>query len=125
LSKNANGKDGGVGLKTTLKVAKFAGQVYLKFYMGGMMSGQLSAFSNLQMMNMGGMGSMGSMSSLMPAGSGNMDRTAGAANYVMQNVMAGAASGSESGPSFDAALENAIEDAGKDVVESIKKAVRK
>jgi hypothetical protein len=123
LSKNASGKDGGVGLKTTLKVAKFAGQVYLKFYMGGMMAGQLSAFSSLQMMNMGGMGSMGSMSSMMPmGGGGNMDRTAGAANYVMQNVMAGAASGSQSGPSFDAALEDAIEDAGKDVVESIKKA---
>jgi hypothetical protein len=123
LSKNASGKDGGIGLKTTLKVAKFAGKVYLKFYMGGMMAGQLSAFSSLQMMNMGGMGSMGSM---MPMGAGgSMDRTAGAANYVMQNVMAGAAAGSQSGPSFDAALENAIEDAGKDVVESIKKAGRK
>ena len=120
LSKNASGKDGGVGLKTTLKVAKFAGKVYLKFYMGGMMAGQLSAFSSLQMMNMGGMGSMGSMMPM--GGGGTMDRTAGAASYVMQNVMAGATSGSENGPSFDAALENAIEDAGKEVVESIKKA---
>jgi hypothetical protein len=119
LSKNASGKDGGVGLKTGLKVAKFAGNVYLKFYMGGMMAGQLSAFSSLQMMNMGGMGNMGSMMS-MGAG-GRVDRTAGAANYVMQQVMAGAASGSQSGPSFDAALENAIEDAGKDVVESLKR----
>ncbi len=120
LSKNSSGKDGGVGLKTTLKVAKFAGKVYLKFYMGGMMAGQLSAFSSLQMMNMGGMGSMGSMMPM--GGGGTMDRTAGAANYVMQNVMAGATSGSDSGPSFDAALENAIEDGGKDVIESIKKA---
>ncbi|MBY0497458.1 MAG: hypothetical protein K2Y23_24915 [Cyanobacteria bacterium] len=120
LSKNASGKDGGVGLKTGLKVAKFAGKVYLKFYMGGMMAGQLSAFSSMQMMNMGGMGSMGSM---MPMGSGGgMDRTAGAANYVMQQVMMGATAGSQNGPSFDAALEDAIEDAGKDVVESIKKA---
>lgn len=119
LSKSASGKDGGVGLKTGLKVAKFAGKVYLKFYMGGMMAGQLSAFSSLQMMNMGGMGSMGSM---MPMGAGgNMDRTAGAANYVMQQVMSGASAGSQSGPSFDAALENAIEDAGKDVAESIKR----
>ena len=122
LSKNSSGKDGGVGFKTGLKVAKFAGSVYLKFYMGGMMMGQMSAFSNLQMMNLGGAGNLGSM---MPMGSGGtVDRTAGAANFVMQNVMAGAAASaaSQGGPSFDAALENAIEDAGKDVVESIKKA---
>jgi hypothetical protein len=123
LSKNASGKDGGVGLKTGLKVAKFAGKVYLKFYMGGMMAGQLSAFSSMQMMNMGGMGSMGSM---MPLGTGgSMDRTAGAANYVMQQVMSGASAGSQGGPSFDAALENAIEDAGKDVAESIKRLPKK
>jgi hypothetical protein len=119
MSKNASGKDGGVGLKTGLKVAKFAGKVYLKFYMGGMMAGQLSAFSSMQMMNLGGMGSMGSMMPM--GGGGTVDRTAGAANYVMQQVMIGATAGSQSGPSFDAALENAIEDAGKDVVESMKR----
>ena len=122
LSKNSSGKDGGVGLKTGLKVAKFAGSVYLKFYMSGMMMGQMSALSSLQQLNLGGMGSMGSM---MPMGyGGTADRTAGAANFVMQNVMAGAAASAaaQGGPSFDAALENAIEDAGKDVVESIKKA---
>ena len=120
MSKNGSGKDGGVGFKTGLKVAKFAGKVYLKFYMGGMMANQLSAFASAQMMNMGGMGSMGSM---MPMGSGgSVDRTAGAANYVMQQVMMGATSGSPSGPSFDAALEDAIEDAGKVVIEGIKKA---
>ena len=125
LSKNSSGKDGGVGLKTSLKVAKFAGSVYLKFYMSGMMMGQMSALSSLQQLNLGGMGSMGSM---MPMGYGGAaDRTAGAANFVMQNVMAGAAASaaSQGGPSFDAALENAIEDAGKDVVESIKKAAVK
>ena len=122
LSKNSSGKDGGVGLKTGLKVAKFAGSVYLKFYMGGMLMGQMSAFSNLQMMNLGGAGNLGSM--LPMGGGGTVDRTASAANFVMQNVMAGAAASaaSQGGPSFDAALENAIEDAGKDVVESIKKA---
>ena len=122
LSKNSSGKDGGVGLKTGLKVAKFAGSVYLKFYMGGMLMGQMSALSSLQQLNLGGMGSMGSM---MPMGyGGSVDRTAGAANFVMQNVMAGAAMGAaaQGGPSFDAALEDAIEDAGKDVVESLKKA---
>jgi hypothetical protein len=125
MSKNSSGKDGGVGLKTGLKVAKFAGSVYLKFYMSGMLMGQMSALSSLQQMNLGGMGSMGSM---MPMGyGGSVDRTAGAANFVMQNVMAGAAMGAaaQGGPSFDAALENAIEDGGKDVVESIKKAVKK
>jgi hypothetical protein len=121
LSKNSSGKDGGVGLKTGLKVAKFAGSVYLKFYMGGMLMGQMSAFSNLQMMNLGGAGNLGSM--LPMGGGGTVDRTAGAANFVMQNVMAGAAASaaSQGGPSFDAALENAIEDAGKDVIDAIKK----
>lgn len=120
LSKNASGKDGGVGFKTGLKLAKFAGSVYLKFYMGGMMMGQLSAFSNMQMMNMSGMGSM------MPMGyGGSVDRTAGAANYVMQQVMTGSAAGSQDGPSFDSALEDAIQDASKDVVESIKKSPAK
>jgi hypothetical protein len=121
LTKNSSGKDGGIGLKTTLKVAKFAGSVYMKFYMGGMLMGQMSAFSSLQQMNLGGMGNMGSM---MPMGYGNQfDRTAGAANFVMQQVVAGAAMGaSQGGPSYDSALEDAIEDAGKDVIESIKKA---
>lgn len=120
LSKNANGKDGGVGLKTSLKVAKFAGSIYLKFYMGGMMGGQMSALNSLGMMNMGAMGSVQPMS----VGGSTFDRTAGAANYVMLQVMAGAAAGAaaQGGPSFDAALENAIEDAGPDVIESIKKA---
>jgi hypothetical protein len=116
LTKSANGKDGGVGLKTTLGVARFAGSIYLKMYMGGMYGGQMSALSNFKMMNMGAMGAM-------PMGGGG-DRTMTAATYVMQNVMAAAAAGaaSQGGPSYDAALENAIEDAGKDVVESLKKA---
>jgi len=124
LTKSSSGKDGGVGLKTGLKVAKFAGSVYLKFYMGGMMAGQMSAFSSLQTLNMGGMGSMGSM---MPMGGGSVDRTAGAASFVMQQVMAGAAAGAaaQSGPSYEAALENAIEDASKEIVESVKKATAK
>lgn len=118
LVKNASGKDGGVGLKTGLKLAKFAGSIYLKFYMGGMMAGQMSAFSSMQMMNMGGLSGTGS---IMPyRGGGTADRTAGAATYVMQQVMAGAAT--QEGASFDAALEDAIQDAGKDVVDSIKKA---
>jgi hypothetical protein len=120
LSTNTSGKDGGVGLKTGLKLAKVAGAVYLKFYMGGMMGGQLTALSNMQMMNIGGMGSVGSMLP-MGYGGGTVDRTASAANYVMQQVLAGAAAGAQNGPSFDAALEDAIADAGKDVVDALKK----
>jgi hypothetical protein len=121
LTKNTSGKDGGVGFKTGLKLAKVAGAVYMKFYMGGMMMGQMSALSQMQMMNIGGMGNVGSM--MMPMGYGSsIDRTAGAASYVMQQVMAGAAMGASQGPSFDAALEDAITDAGKDVVESIRRA---
>jgi len=121
LTANSSGKDGGVGLKTGLKLAKFAGSVYLKFYMGGMMGGQLTALSNMQMMNIGGMGNVGSMLP-MGYGGGNVDRTASAANYVMRQVMAGAAAGAQNGPSFDAALEDAISDAGKNVVDALKKA---
>lgn len=122
LSTNASGKDGGVGLKTGLKLAKVAGAVYLKFYMGGMMGGQLTALSNMQMMNIGGMGNVGSMMP-MGMGGGTVDRTANAATYVMQQVMSGAAA-AHSGPSFDAALEDAIADAGKNVVDSLKKAAQ-
>ena len=87
-----------------------------------MMAGQMSAFSQMQMMNIGGMGNVGSMMPMMTGGR-SVDRTAGAANFVMQQVLAGAsASANQGGPSFDAALEDAIEDAGKDVIDSIKKA---
>jgi hypothetical protein len=76
----------------------------------------------MQMMNIGGMGNVGSMMPMMTGGR-SVDRTAGAANFVMQQVLAGAsASANQGGPSFDAALEDAIEDAGKDVIDSIKKA---
>ncbi len=123
LAKNVSGKDGGIGLKTTLKVAKFAGSVYMRFYMGGMMGGQMSAYNSVNMMNIGGMGNMGAMMPIAPMGGGRIDRTAGAASFAMQQVMAGAALAAtqQGGPSYDAALEGAIEDAGKDVVESIKR----
>ena len=55
-------------------------------------------------------------------GGSAVDRTAGAAMYVMQQAMAGASAGSQDGPSFDAALNEAIQDAGKEVVDSMKKA---
>jgi len=133
LSKTSSGKDGGIGLRTGLGIARFAGSMYLRFYMGGMLGSQLSALGAAQMMNLGGMGNPALMqlqSSLGAAriGGSGFDRTAGAAMYVMQQTMAGAAAGggSQDGPSFDAALGDVIQDAGKEVVDSIKKAaVRK
>ena len=129
LSKTSSGKDGGVDLKTSLKLAKLAGTLYLKMYMGGMYGSQMSALSTVRMMNLGGMGNPALMqlqSSLGPTqiGGSGMDRTAGAAMFVMQQAMAGAAASSMSqgGPSFDSALDEAIQDAGKEVVESLKKA---
>lgn len=129
LSKTSSGKDGGVNLKTSLKLAKLAGSLYLKMYMGGMYGGQMSALSTVRMMNLGGLGNPALMqlqSGLMPAqvGGSGMDRTAGAAMLVMQQAMAGAAANgmSQGGPSFDTALDGAIQDAGKDVIDSLKKA---
>ena len=132
LSKTNSGKDGGIGLKTTIGLAKFAGSMYLKMYMGGMLGSQLSALSAVKMMNLGGMGNPGLMQlqsglGATRFGGSGFDRTAGAAMYVMQQTMAGAAAGggSQDGPSFDAALDAAIQDAGKDVVDSMKKAAVK
>jgi hypothetical protein len=131
LSKTSSGKDGGVGLRTGFGLAKFAGSMYLRMYMGGYAS-QLSALGAARMMNLGGMNpALMQMQSSFGAGrigGSGFDRTAGAALYVMQQTMAGASAAgeSQSGPSFDAALDDAIQDAGKEVVDSMKKAaVRK
>ena len=127
MSKTSSGKDGGIGLKTGLGLAKFAGSMYLRMYMGGY-SSQLSALGAARMMNLGGMNPalMQMQTGLGAArfGGSGFDRTAGAAMYVMQQTMAGASAGGESqgGPSFDAALDDAIQDAGKEVVDSMKKA---
>jgi hypothetical protein len=55
-------------------------------------------------------------------GGSAVDRTAGAAMYVMEQAMSGASAGSQDGPSFDSALNEAIQDAGKEVIDSVKKA---
>jgi len=133
LTKTTSGKDGGVGFKTGLGLAKFAGTMYLKFYMGGLYGSPLTALNTMKMMNLGAMGNPALMqlqSGLGTAGMGGMggssvDRTAGAAMYVMQQAMSGAGAGSSDGPSFDAALNEAIQDAGKEVVDAMKKAPAK
>jgi hypothetical protein len=125
LSKTTSGKDGGMGLKTGLGVAMFAGSMYLKMSTGGMFGSQLGAFNTMRVMNIGGMGMLGNpgLMAMGPMRGMGADRTAGAANFIMQQAMMGAASVSpQGGPSFDAALDAAIEDAGKDVGESLKKA---
>lgn len=130
LSTATSGKDGGVGLKTGLGLAKFAGTMYLKMYTGGLYGSPMGAFNTMRIMNMGGMGILGSPALMeMQGGLGAMrmgmgaDRTAGAANYIMQQAIMGAASsaGSQGGPSFDSALDDAIQDAGKNVVDALKK----
>ena len=131
LSTRTSGKDGGIGLKTGLGVAKFAGSMYLSMYMGGMYGSPMGAMNTMRLMNMGGMGMLGNPALMgMQGGMGmgamrmgmGADPTAGAASYIMQQAIMGAASaGSQGGPSFDAALDGAVQDAGKDIVDSLKK----
>lgn len=131
LSTTTSGKDGGMGLRTGLGVARFAGSMYLNMYMGGMYGSPISTLNTMRMMNMGGMGMLGNPALMeMQGGVGAMgigmgaDRTAGAANYIMQQAMigAGGAVGSQGGPSFDAALDDAAQDASNKVIETLKKA---
>jgi hypothetical protein len=130
LTKSSSGKDGGIGLKTGLGLARFAGTLYLRMYLGGGYS-SIGAMSNMQMMRLGGMGNpalyqlQSGLGATRYGGSG-VDRTAGAAMFVMQTAMAAAGDGgSQGGPSFDAALTDAIQDAGKEVVDSLKKSTVK
>jgi hypothetical protein len=127
LTTNASGKDGGVGLKTGLGLAKVAGSMYLKMMTGGMYGSPLSAMNAVNMMHMGGMGMLGDPNLMYGMGRMNvglgMDRTAGAATFLMQQAMTGAsmASSMSSGPSFDASLTDALGDAAKSVVDNLKK----
>jgi hypothetical protein len=127
LTTNASGKDGGVGLKTGLGLAKVAGTMYLKMMSGGMYGSPLSALNAAHMMNMGGMGMLGDPSLMYGMGRMNtgigLDRTAGAATFLMQQAMVGASAANDmSGkPSFDASLGDALDDAAKNVVDNLKK----
>ena len=126
LSTNTSGKEGGVGVKTGLGLARVAGTMYLRLMMGGMYGSPLSAFNAASMMNIGGMGALGNPALMSGMGGLRMgvglDRSAGAATFLMQQAMMGASSsGMSQGPSFDAPLGDALEDAAKRVAESLKK----
>ena len=114
LTTTVSAKEGGVGLKTGIGLAKFAGSLYLRMYMGGMYGNQMGAFGAMRMMHLSGLGTM-------QAGLG-ADRTALAANVIMQQVAMAATAGSDGPSSFDAAIDGAVQSAGKHVVETLKKA---
>ena len=92
----------------------------------------IGALNSMQMMNMGGMGGFLSNPMLMQMqggvggmgmgrGMGGVDRTAGAAMYIMDQAMAGGSGGAPEGPSFDASLAEALQDGAKKVGENLKR----
>jgi hypothetical protein len=125
LSTNTSGNDGGIGFKTGLRLARVAAMLYLRY------ASPLGALNAMQMMNMGGMGGFVNNPMLMQMqgatggigmGGGGIDRTAGAAMFLMDQAMAGASSaGAQDGPSFDASLAEALQEGAKKVAENVKR----
>lgn len=125
FSTNTSGNDGGIGFKTGLRLARAAAMLYLRY------ASPLGALNAMSMMNMGGMGGFlnNPMLMQMQGGSGGLgiggrglDRTAGAAMFMMEQAMAGAsAGGAQEGPSFDASLAEALQDGAKKVGENLKR----
>jgi len=126
-STNKSGNDGGIGFKTGLRLARFAAMMYLRY------ASPLGALNTMSMLNMGGMGGFlnnpllaqlqggGGMGGI-GGGFGGVDRTAGAAMYIMDAAMAGAGGdGSQDGPSFDASLAEALQEGAKKVGENLKR----
>jgi hypothetical protein len=121
---NTSGNDGGVGFKTGLLLARTAGMLYLRY------ASPLGAMNSMQLMNMGGMGGLlgnpgliqmqGGVSGMSLGGRG-IDRTAGAAMYIMDQAMASGSGGPQQGPSFDASLAEALEDGAKKIGENLKR----
>ena len=123
FSTNTSGNDGGIGFKTGLRLARTAAMLYLRY------ASPLGALNSMQMMNMGGMGGFlnnpmlmqmqgGAGGMGMGIGGGGIDRTAGAAMFMMDQAMAGASGGgAQEGPSFDASLAEALQDGAKKVGE--------
>src|SRR5688572_16677641 len=126
FSTNTSGNDGGIGFKTGLRLARAAAMLYLRY------ASPLGALNTMQMMNMGGMGGFLSNPMLMQLqgggglglgiGGGGIDRTAGAALFMMEQAMAGASGdGTQDGPSFDASLAEALQDGAKKIGENLKR----
>ena len=120
-STNTSGKDGGMGVKTGLGLARVAGSLYLRY------ASPLGALNSMGMMNMGGMGMLGNPMLMQMQGGGVMgtgrglDRTASAGMFLMDQAMAGASARPDGGPSFDAALDEALDEGAKKVVENLRK----
>lgn len=127
LSTNTSGNDGGIGFKTGLRLARVAAMVYLRY------ASPIGALNAMQMLNMGGMGGFlnnpilmqmqgGSAGLGLGIGGGGIDRTAGAAMFLMEQAMAGASGdGTQGGPSFDASLAEALQEGAKKVSESVRR----
>ena len=126
FSTNTSGNDGGIGFKTGLRLARVAAMLYLRY------ASPIGALNAMQMMNMGGMGGFlnnpmlmqlqGGGTGMMGAGGGGIDRTAGAALFMMEQAMAGASGdGTQDGPSFDASLAEALQDGAKKIGENLKR----
>jgi hypothetical protein len=119
MSTTTDGNDGGVGFKTGLRLARAAAMMYLRY------ASPLSSMNSMAMMNMGGMSALGNpglmqMQSAGVLGTGRgLDRTAGAAMYMMDAMAAGSSSGMAGAPSFDASLAEAIEGAAKKTRENV------
>jgi hypothetical protein len=124
LSSTSKGKDGGgVSMKTTLGLARIAGTMYLSV-MGGKMI--MNTMSSLTTGSLSGMGMLGSpdLAQMQRAGmggiGGGMDLTAGAASFLMQQVMASSSSVGQA-VSFDGSLAEAIGGAAKALTEGLRK----
>ena len=118
MSTTTDGKDGGMGFKTGLRLARAAAMMYLRY------ASPLSSMNSMAMMNMGGMSALGNPGLMQMQGAGvlgtgrGLDRTAGAAMYMMDAMAAGSSAG-VGGPSFDASLAEAIEGAAEKTRESV------
>ena len=127
LSSTSKGKDGGgISMKTTLSLARIAGTMYMNLMGGKMM---MNAMSSMTAGSLSGMGMLGSPALLemqragMSAGKGiggGLDLTAGAASFLMQQVMSSASTDGQP-VSFVGSLGEAIGGAAKALSEGLRK----
>jgi hypothetical protein len=119
LSSTSKGKDGGgVSLKTTLGLARIAGSIYLNVMGGKMIMNTMTSLSGMgpQLLDMQRTGMSAGMNGI---GSG-MDVTAGAASFIIQNVMSASTTAGQA-VSFDGSLGEAIGGAAKTLSEGLRK----